>query len=198
MNNARIAKDIASLFRAPPPDIVLPAEGPGSLLHDISVYVRGPEETPYYGGYYKLTLKLPADYPQSAPRATFITKIFHPNVNYSSGDVCVDTLKKTWSTEISICDVLSIIRCLLIEPNPESALNEDAGKLLLEDFESFEKTARLMNKVHSLKEVEGSTEKGDKEAGGVLRDLGDGLNIIGEPGVKKVKPKKKRTGLKRL
>ena len=27
-----------------------------------------------------------------------------------------------------------VIRCLLIEPYPESALNEEAGKALLEDY----------------------------------------------------------------
>lgn len=43
------------------------------------------------------------------------------------------------------------IRCLLIQPNPESSLNEEAGKLLLEDYSSFERTARVMTKVHALK-----------------------------------------------
>ena len=39
-----------------------------------------------------------------------------------------------------------MIRCLLIYPNAESALNEDAGKLILEDYADFEKRARLMTK----------------------------------------------------
>lgn len=38
----------------------------------------------------------------------------------------------------------------MIQPNPESALNEEAGKLLLEDYGQFEKTARVMTKVHSI------------------------------------------------
>lgn len=47
--------------------------------------------------------------------------------------------------------VLQTIRCLLIQPNPESSLNEEAGKLLLEDYAAFERTARIMTKVHALK-----------------------------------------------
>ena len=42
-----------------------------------------------------------------------------------------------------------VIRCLLIYPNAESALNEDAGKLILEDYADFEKRARLMTKIHA-------------------------------------------------
>lgn len=39
----------------------------------------------------------------------------------------------------------------MIQPNPESSLNEEAGKLLLEDYASFERTARVMTKVHAMK-----------------------------------------------
>ena len=38
--------------------------------------------------------------------------------------------------------LLQAIRCLLIEPFPESALNEEAGKMLMEDYESYYKYAR--------------------------------------------------------
>ena len=43
-----------------------------------------------------------------------------------------------------LCD-----RCLLIEPFPESALNEEAGKLLLEDYEEYAKHAKLMTSIHA-------------------------------------------------
>ena len=35
-----------------------------------------------------------------------------------------------------------VIRCLLIEPFPESALNEQAGKMLLENYEEYARLAR--------------------------------------------------------
>lgn len=40
---------------------------------------------------------------------------------------------------------LQVIRCLLIEPYPESALNEEAGKLLLEDYTEYAQHARYVN-----------------------------------------------------
>jgi ubiquitin-conjugating enzyme E2 S len=40
---------------------------------------------------------------------------------------------------------------LLIDPNPTSALNEDAGKLLLEDYPAYCSHAQLYTEVHALK-----------------------------------------------
>lgn len=41
-------------------------------------------------------------------------------------------------------------------PNPESALNEAAGKLFLEDFDAFWQRAKLMTQVHAPKRPEKS------------------------------------------
>ncbi len=81
-----------------------------------------------------LQLVLGADYPNVAPTAKFINQIFHPNVS-KGGDVCVNTLKQDWSPTHGVRHILMVIRCLLIEPFPESALNEEASRLLMEDFE---------------------------------------------------------------
>ena len=43
----------------------------------------------------------------------------------------------------------SVIRCLLVDPNPASALNEEAGRLLNENFDEFTKHARLMTSIHA-------------------------------------------------
>lgn len=45
--------------------------------------------------------------------------------------------------------ILIVIRCLLIHPNPESALNEDAGKMLLENYDEFANRAKLMTQIHA-------------------------------------------------
>ena len=39
----------------------------------------------------------------------------------------------------------------MIAPNPESALNEEAGKLLLEDYDSYFKHAKLITSIHATK-----------------------------------------------
>lgn len=42
------------------------------------------------------------------------------------------------------------VKCLLIVPNAESALNEEAGRLLLEDYEEYAKRARMMTEIHAM------------------------------------------------
>ncbi|XP_078445090.1 ubiquitin-conjugating enzyme E2 22-like isoform X4 [Wolffia australiana] len=80
----------------------------------------------------------------------FLTKIFHPNIS-SSGEICVNTLKKDWNPTFGLRHVLLVIRCLLIEPFPESALNEQAAKMLLEDYREYARHARLYTGIHATK-----------------------------------------------
>ena len=42
-----------------------------------------------------------------------------------------------------------VIRCLLIEPFPESALNEEAAKLMLEDYEEYFRRAKMFTGIHA-------------------------------------------------
>ena len=72
----------------------------------------------------------------------FVTKIFHPNVA-KGGEICVNVLKRDWARDLGLRHVLLVVRCLLVEPFPESALNEEAGKLLLESYEAYARHAAL-------------------------------------------------------
>ncbi|EAU38970.1 ubiquitin-conjugating enzyme E2S [Aspergillus terreus NIH2624] len=92
---------------------------------------------------------MPDDYPKSPPKATFKTRIWHPNVEESTGAVCVDTLKRDWKATLTLKDVLITISCLLIYPNPDSALNSTAGALLQENYEAFARQAKLMTSIHA-------------------------------------------------
>jgi ubiquitin-conjugating enzyme E2 A len=41
--------------------------------------IFGPEDTPWEGGTFKLTLTFTEDYPNKAPTVRFESKMFHPN-----------------------------------------------------------------------------------------------------------------------
>lgn len=115
---------------------------------DINANIEGPAGTPYQGGMFQVKLALGKDFPQSPPKAFFTTKIFHPNVA-SNGEICVNTLKKDWKPDLGIKHILLTIKCLLIVPNPESALNEEAGKLLLEQYDDYFQRAKMMTEIHA-------------------------------------------------
>lgn len=82
----------------------------------------------------------------------FATKIFHPNVG-PAGEICVNTLKKDWKSSYGIGHILVTVKCLLIYPNPESALDEEAGRLLLENYDDYCSRAKLMTSVHATPRV---------------------------------------------
>ncbi|EAN85120.1 putative ubiquitin-conjugating enzyme [Trypanosoma cruzi] len=116
------------------------------LLFDLT----GPEGTPFSGGIFHVVLYFEEGYPEIPPRGVFRTKIFHPNVA-EKGDICVNVLKQDWKPSLGLRHVLTVIRCLLIEPNAESALNEEAARLLLEDYDAYRRKAEMMTKIHAMK-----------------------------------------------
>ena len=63
--------------------------------------------TPYAGGQFKIKLVLGRDFPTAPPKAYFLTRIFHPNVA-SGGEICVNTLKKDWKTDLGIRHILLV------------------------------------------------------------------------------------------
>src|SRR6195952_5338204 len=147
----RLATDQAQLHKSGlPPNYFFPPSNSDSLsdLTSLSVLLAGPNNTPYSHGVFRLELRMETTYPQVPPTAYFRTKIFHPNVDPSSGAVCVDTLKRDWKPELTLRDVLVTISCLLVCPNPASALNSEAGHLMDDDFATFEKRAALWAKTH--------------------------------------------------
>lgn len=130
-------------------DMVMNADDP----LDIQALIQGPTDTPYEGGTYRVKICLGADFPAQPPRAFFMTRIFHPNIA-GSGDVCVNTLKRDWDPQNwSIGHILQVIRCLLIVPFPESALNEEAGRLFMESYDEYAAHAAMINRVHAVPSV---------------------------------------------
>ncbi|KAL5002697.1 ubiquitin-conjugating enzyme/RWD-like protein [Aspergillus recurvatus] len=155
----RLAADHAALHETLPPNYLFPPEDAQSDdITQLTTLLAGPQGTPYSQGLWRLHLKLPEDYPKSPPKATFKTRIWHPNVEESTGAVCVDTLKRDWKSTLTLKDVLITISCLLIYPNPDSALNATAGALLQENYDAFARQAKLMTSIHAPVPAEMRTE----------------------------------------
>ena len=118
---------------------------------DIQIDLEGPQATPDEGGIFRVKLLIPNDFPMVAPKGIFITKIFHPNIS-EKGDICVNTLKKDWnSRQWSLYNLFEVIKCLLIVPFPQSALNEEAGKLFMENYDEYFKLAKMYTKIYAMK-----------------------------------------------
>jgi ubiquitin-conjugating enzyme E2 Z len=86
--------------------------------------IIGPEDTPYYGGFYLFEFIYPYNYPFSPPTVNYLTNDgeirFNPNL-YKNGKVCVSILN-TWSgDQWSACQTLNSVLltlCSLLNNNP--------------------------------------------------------------------------------
>nr|XP_027198670.1 ubiquitin-conjugating enzyme E2 S-like [Dermatophagoides pteronyssinus] len=147
----KISKELAELIKTPPEGIkLIPNE---EDVSDIQAIVEGPAGTPYQNGSFRVKLLLGKSFPAQPPKGYFQTKIFHPNVS-RNGEICVNTLKKDWNENLGIKHLLLVIKCLLIVPNPESALNEDAAKLLLENYDEYYRRAKMITEIHAKRSIQ--------------------------------------------
>jgi ubiquitin-conjugating enzyme E2 S len=75
---------------------------------DIQADISGPKETPYEGGIFRVKILVNNEFPYTAPKGIFMTKIYHPNVS-EKGEICVNTLKKDWNPKgWSLYNVLEV------------------------------------------------------------------------------------------
>lgn len=113
----------------------------GNFFHWHAV-ISGPCDTAWEGGLFKLDLLFGDDYPFSPPTVRFRTKgVFHPNV-YVDGNICMDTLKSSWQSSLNVESLLISIQSLLSDPNPMSAANGAAARLLTENRSAYDEKIR--------------------------------------------------------
>ncbi|RZC87140.1 hypothetical protein C5167_042072 [Papaver somniferum] len=103
--------------------------------------IIGPNDSPYSGGVFLVTIYFPPDYPFKPPKAAFRTKVFHPNIN-SNGNICLDILKEQWSPALTISKVLLSICSLLTDPNPDDPLVPEIAHMCKTDKLRYDSTAR--------------------------------------------------------
>ena len=101
-------------------------------MQEFYVNFKGPPDSPYEGGVWKVHVELPDGYPYKSPSIGFVNRMYHPNVDEQAGSVCLDVINQTWSPMYDLVNVFEIfLPQLLLYPNPTDPLNGEAAALLL-------------------------------------------------------------------
>ncbi|TRY62680.1 hypothetical protein TCAL_08687 [Tigriopus californicus] len=133
----RMKKEIADLVKNPPIGISCWLSGDESTLNELDAVMFGAEDSPYAKGTFRLKIHI--------PDLQFLTQIYHPNID-TNGRICLDILKMppkgTWKPSLNVAAVLTSIRLLMGEPNPDDPLMSDIAEEFQMRPEFYFKTAQ--------------------------------------------------------
>lgn len=100
-----------------------------------------PERPPYNLRAFRLCISFPEEYPLFPPTVTFLTKIYHPNVDVS-GQVCLPIISNdNWKPYTKAYQVLEALNVLVNKLDLEEPLRLELADLLTQDPEQFNRRA---------------------------------------------------------
>ncbi|KAJ0161373.1 Ubiquitin-conjugating enzyme E2 8 [Colletotrichum tanaceti] len=149
-----------------------------TIKHRQEFYVRfkGPTETPFEGGVWKVHVELPDQYPYKSPSIGFVNRIFHPNIDELSGSVCLDVINQTWSPMFDMINIFEVfLPQLLRYPNPTDPLNGEAAALMIREPKSYDAKVKEYVQKYASKDAadEAGAESDDDDDMSSVGSFGD-------------------------
>jgi len=147
--NQRLKKEIRDIISNPPPGITAGPKSDKNIFERVAT-ITGPADTPFEGGIFSLNIIFKNTYPYRPPVITFITPIYHCNINHK-GDICIDILKDNWSPSLTIDKVLLSISSLMASPNPDDPLIPEIANLYKNNRPEYNRRAKEHTRKNAIK-----------------------------------------------
>ncbi|KAE8220217.1 hypothetical protein CF319_g6222 [Tilletia indica] len=127
-----------------------PWDADGEDLFEWFAVMRGPVGGAYEGGVFELSIQVPSQYPTKPPKMSFKTRIWHPNVSWKNGEICLDILAAQWSPAWTLSSACTAVLALLDAPEPDSPLNVDAANVLRsKDMIAYRSACQMYTQIHA-------------------------------------------------
>ena len=112
--------------------------------NEIYVNLLGPKDSLYYGKKWSIVIEFSNDYPYKSPSIGFVTKIYHPNVDFNSGSICLDVLNQEWTPIYNLVTIFeTLLPQLLLYPNPDDPFNIEAASLMKKNINEYNTVVQL-------------------------------------------------------
>ena len=149
----RIAKEVDEVHRDKASGVLV--EQDSANPHHLIGVIKGPDDTPYAGGTFKVDITIPGDYPFAPPKMKFITKMWHPNVSSQTGAICLDILKDAWSPAHTMKTVLLSLQALMCSPEPSDPQDAEVANMYNASYEQFACTATFWTQSYAMEDTGG-------------------------------------------
>ncbi|CAD8103502.1 unnamed protein product [Paramecium primaurelia] len=147
-STSRIQKELQSLQDEPLNGFLINILDHNNLFY-WKIQFSGPQGSPYEGGIFNLDIQFPEDYPLKPPKILFLTSIYHLNIDYNTGQICLEILRYNWSPNLTIRNLLLSILALLYDPNPNSPLLDDVNTVFKNEKQLYLQKAKEWTKKYA-------------------------------------------------
>jgi ubiquitin-conjugating enzyme (huntingtin interacting protein 2) len=146
-DRGRLKKELSELQKDTNAGVTVTPKG--DQLTELEGTITGPDDTPYAGGFYRISISIPSGYPFEPPKMKFMTKVWHPNISSQTGAICLDILKDQWSPALTIKTALLSLQALLCAPEPDDPQDAQVAQMYQRDPEQFKQTATFWTETYA-------------------------------------------------
>jgi len=136
----RLGKELKKVSKADLKGVSMKPDGENYLLWKLEL--QGPSGSPYEKGRFLVDLAFPPEYPMKAPTATFKTKIYHPQIETKTGELCTRVIENSWAPTLNVLNVVNTLLSIMKEPSKSDFVEASIAEELANSPKKFFDTAK--------------------------------------------------------